>query len=482
MKLAHMAGALLVALGGLFMLAQDGRIVAAEDGSRVLDSYFLKGDRIQVSHAVKKDYEFLNYTYNGREYRRLSRADAARFDASKDVEAKRLGLYYRGRRVRTDVLWVTKVFSAFHWSGGVVVVAHTSRWHNLGQNDIGFIDPRTNTCRFTGFGHSPTRKTLDFLVPATMDSGGGRLALDVAMPERCHPREMFDVTVSLTNVSDVPIVVSDSLIEGLGLTYPDEKTGKKQNCHEMKYPDPSDMRGAGHSPLMPSERRETVVPLSRINDIESIYDRDRVSPEWATAFGGQGRRRMVFYWDGLLDPSDSGKITRLFCERVVDVVAQTIDTSRKDLALEVAVPERVPGLGKFDVRLSLANVSDRAILVPDNIADGLGEVRTVCFWRKPSGKKVRLKPRHKKSKGGEVVAYRENYSVKHPMLRIPYRDHCSPLLPGERREAVVSLSSWSVFPGLCHLEFYWDGLLDPDDRGHVSRFSTGKTVWVDVTK
>jgi hypothetical protein len=57
---------------------------------------------------------------------------------------------------------------------------------------------------------------------------------------------------------------------------------------------------AGIVPLMPLERRETMVPYV----VKSAH-----------AWQGydHGHYRVVFYWDGLLDPGDREKVSRFFC-------------------------------------------------------------------------------------------------------------------------------------------------------------------------
>jgi hypothetical protein len=425
----------------------------------------LKKNRIRSDdkyNAVVKDRFFLKYTYDGRDYRKLSRSETARFDAMQSIDIKRGGLYFGGRRVRTNVLWVTKVHSAYHWNGGVIVVARTSRsrWHYSGENDIGFIDPKANRCSFTTFfGPYPPMETPYFLVPVTIDTESRCLALDVAFPEKCYTNEMFDVAASLTNVSGRPIMVPDSLFEGIGL--------RAYGVHR-KTPDYLDDREVKSSLLMPFEKREFVIP----------FDKTMV-------FTLPNRYSVFFYWDGFLEPGARDVMSRFFCERRVEVTEPAIDTSSGDLLLEVTTPESVPRDGKFDVALSLTNASDRTILVPDSLGDGLGVVRIQEWVRDNKGRLFASTSKRRMQKfkklGNEVVYKPEQ--KKYPVLQVPYRGCCSPMLPNEKREAVVSFGAKYFFflsPG-SRVEFHWDGLLDPDDRGSVSRFAAAGR-WVDVAE
>jgi hypothetical protein len=465
---------LTIAMGGLSMPAQegfsdpDGRIVV-DDSVDVtpIDLYFLKNGkfRTDIWKVGDKDLFFtpyVNFVYEGRDYRKLSKAAAARYDAMDRVGVRRGGLYLDGKRVRTNVLWVAEVLAAYTWNGGVIVSARTSRWHPKGGVDIGFIGQRANRCRFSklmGGNFERAAKAPSFLVPVTMDAGGRDLALDVAFPEVCYANEAFDVTVSLTNASDRPIMVPDSLFEGLGLSH--------LNFH-WKYPGPDAQ--ARCSPLLPSEKRETVVPFGRI-----------VAHPWDefNAFRTAGRRDLYFYWDGFLEPGDVERMSRFFCEKRVDVVGRAVDASRRDLLLEVAAPEKVPRGGRFDVALALTNVSDVTVLVPDSLGDGLGAVWSHEYVRAPDGRREVAGTRRgrKLKKAGNEVGY-ECSHTNHPVFRSPYRASCSPLGPGERREGRASVGvSW---PGRRHrVEFHWDWLPDPDDGGRVARFSAGEK-WIEV--
>jgi hypothetical protein len=223
---------------------------------------------------------------------------------------------------------------------------------------------------------------------------------------------------------------------------------------------------------MPSERRAPVVPFGRIMAYHFGESK---------AFKSAGRPTLHFYWDGFLDPGDGERMSRLFCEKRVEVTGRAVDTSRGDLALEVVVPGRAPRGGRLDVVFALTNVSDRTILVPDSLEDGLGAVWTREYVMGPDGRRVAAGTRkgRKLKKAGSEVGYKSEQAER-PLLRFPYRASCSPLGPGERREGRATLRvSW---PGYRHrVEFYWDWLPDPDDRGRVARF-TASEKWIEVTE
>ena len=519
MRIIRIAAALLVALGGHSMPAQPtepgpGNVLLVQMNVLPPEMLYLKDNELRRGGYGSPYYEslemnraFVRYVFDGREYRKLSAPEVAQYDAMPNVEVRRGRLYYGGKRIRTNSLWVFRSKAAYHWNGGVALVANTSkrRMSPLGiflgcENETGFIDLATGRCRFRADVYKESGQLEpSILVPVTVDMDNKDLALDVAAPEKVYLNEVFDLAFTLTNRSGRTVSLPDTLAEGLGIVGGGSRLGLTEYATVLDWnwrgsflnrsdPDPvkdfhwvrnyytpfpykspeQDASRPLSDPLGPGESRGGAVTIGD-GDKRLFF---KLGPRW----------RVVCYWDGFLDPGDRGRMSRFLCERWVDVLEPAIDTSRKDLAMEVAVPERVPWSGKFDVRLSLANVSDRPVLVPDNIADGLGVVHVSYLQRARPGEDVwgrKRKPWHKNFHG-EVEE--QKHPTKHPKLRIPYRDHCSPLLPGERREAVVSLRSGSVFSGPSCLEFYWDGLLDPDDRGHVSRFSTGKTVWVDVTK
>jgi hypothetical protein len=305
------AAAALLALGGLLAPAKaEDRVPEATlaFSDRKWEMLLLENGKIRRDYKSFKWNQYSTYFYGGRSYRKLTEREVARLDAMHRVKVEKLGLYLDGRRVRTDVLWVTEVLSAHHWGGGVLVVARTSRsrWHKLGENDIGFIDPRANRCRFTRFLEDfPLFPGIpDFLAPVTIDASNGDLELDVAFPERFSMSDRFDFTVSLTNRSGAPVQAPDSLMEGFGMVRVRKlrRPPGEEAVDEvwMKRSEPP--TSPPSSPLGPRRTREFSVP----------FDADEM-PRWP------GRYRMVFYWDAFLDPDDGEKVSRFMCEKWVEV-------------------------------------------------------------------------------------------------------------------------------------------------------------------
>jgi hypothetical protein len=202
-----------------------------------------------------------------------------------------------------------------------------------------------------------------------------------------------------------------------------------------------------------------------------------------------GSYRVTFHWDGFLDPYDRGRMSRFLCERRVEVAEPAIDASNGDLVLEVDAPgtvsiegSRAPG--SVEVRVSLTNVSDRAVLVPDSLEDGFGAELKAEWFRSPDGRNLSYLTERERQKlidaGCEAVYLPSwDWHKKHPVAQVPYRASCSPLGPGERREAVFSLFKLHL-PHRFVLECHWDWLPDPDARGSVARFAA-KERPVEVT-
>jgi hypothetical protein len=203
------------------------------------------------------------------------------------------------------------------------------------------------------------------------------------------------------------------------------------------------------APLMPSGKREAMACYVVGANM------------WPGASPPLGRLRVVFYWDGFLDPDDGETMSRFFCERWVEVVERAIDKSNRDLVLDVAVTERLSRKGKIEVALALTNVSGRTLLVPDTLGDGIGALMRVQGF-------------------SEHGLYGPIY---HPFFQAPYRASCSPLGPGGRREGRVTLDAWRLFlwTGRIPIVFHWDWLPDPDDRGRVARFTAGER-WIEVVE
>jgi len=506
-----------LALTGPTMPAQEN--AAAEDRIPVLDKLSPAKFLYLKDGEIRSDLETRNYmstsltlmytvNYRGRDYRKMSRAEVARFDAMPKVEVRRYGLYFDGRKIKTNSWRVYKVHAAYHWNGGVLVVAETSKgrysFPEPCATEIGFLDLGTHLCKFARFYRMVylTPAIPDFLVPITIDASNGDLKLDVGMPDRVYRHEAFDLTVSVTNNSGGPVQVPLPLTDGLGVDLIKEDSARPPTGIKRPYGEDILPRGCAPDPapvtLAPGESVTATVPTG--------------VGAFVTTFR-PGRMHIVFYWDALLDPSDREKMTRLTCERWLDLIeSPPVDTTSRNLALEVSAPAsvsfsenytyfeywrskfgsdhgKVHAGGTFEVKVAVTNVSGRTILVPDDLGDGLGVVRLRPVYRLRDGTVIRSYS-HRDERGLRTISVETLYEPsleRRPAVRFPYAASCSTLAPGATRETTVRFDPlrtfiWMYVGRRYPMTFVWDCLLDPDDREHVSRFSTGKTVWVEVTK
>jgi len=496
--MAHFRAILLclIALTGQTMPAQENAApeerVAIFDGSYPTRLIYLENGRPKTDHKkVQTKNWHLEYTYNGRDYRMMSRSEVVSFDAMPKVEVRRHRLYFDGREIKTNAWRVYEIRSAHYWNGGVLLTASTSKGISFPESyrtEIGFLDPNTCMCRFTPVSTYIVRP--EFITPVTIDTSREDIVLDVVMPDRVYRHEAFDLTVSVTNNSGGPVRVPLPLADGLGVGLASKKDVTKPPEHITRlYGEDILPRGG-----TPDPAPVTLAP--RENVTATIH----TGVSALTTDSPHSRFRLAFQWDALLDPNDRERMTRLACERWLDVIeSPLVDTTSRDLALEVSAPAGVSfsenyeylkrwrsqhtgqhGMvhaeGAFKVKVAITNVSNRIILVPDDLGDGLGVVRLRPAYRD-----------ERRIKATSVGGLYEPSLVRRPAVRFPYAASCSPLAPGVTREMMVRFDPnrtfwWMSIDERYPLTFVWDGLLDPDDREHVSRFSTGKTVWVEVTK
>ena len=452
--------------------------------------------------------------YYGRDYRRMSRSEVSSFDAMPKVQVRRHRLYFDGREIKTNAWRVYEVRAAYYWNGGVLLGASTSRgvWSLGGylrfigpsENELGFIDLGAGTCKFNVIDWSHYRPKLSFITPVTIDASRGDLKLDVGVPDRVYSHEVFDLAVSVTNNSSEPVQVPLPLADGLSVALGAEEKPLggmsmlySENIFLRSSPDPAPVT------LAPGESVAAAVP-TRPSALTYGY----TSP-------GPKRTRLLFQWDALLDPGDRERMTRLATREMwLDTLeSPQVDTSSRDLLLEVSAPASLSfdltsltnawlggrrGLdngkvydgGTFEVKVAVTNVSGRTILVPHDLGDGLGVVYMCpAAYRMRDGTVISSfhTRDEERLRAASVEVIRKPYMVRRPAVRFPYVASCSPLAPGATRETMVAFDPLRLFHPFTgdsrySMTFVWDCLLDPDDREHVSRFSTGKTVWVDVTK
>jgi hypothetical protein len=140
----------------------------------------------------------------------------------------------------------------------------------------------------------------------------------------------------------------------------------------------------------------------------------------------------------------------------VFIVPVKINESNKDLQLSVKIPKKISLDERFECAISLKNVSNKTLLVPENLWDGLG--------------------------------IRDRLHKKVPEMAKKAENRHMPLKPSETHTTTVTLEPRSLFlrfsfeqwPYKSDVSFFWDGFLNPDDPSEMSRFVSEETV-VEVT-
>jgi hypothetical protein len=152
-------------------------------------------------------------------------------------------------------------------------------------------------------------------IPNQIDTTNTDLVLNVKIPKRFCEWEKYNCTISLTNRSSKPILVPNSLFEGLGVTYeysnPKDKEDQPGIRRTRKFPILPETLLSKSTLLMPSETRESTVI---IGDYDIFYNILEVG-----MIGNSAPIIIHFYWDGLLDPNNNKKITRFTCDVPVEV-------------------------------------------------------------------------------------------------------------------------------------------------------------------
>jgi hypothetical protein len=385
-------------------------------------------------------YNYKNYLYNGRIYRKLSPHESKQFDAMPKTRAAGGKLYFDGKEIKTNAK-VKYVYCAHYWNEGVIVVAETSlpKFYEEAREQIGFLDLQTGECNFVIPSAKSNELFPDFMVPVTIDTGNKDLRLDVAMPKTFSVHDRVECVISITNVSGKAILVPENLYDGLGICL-------------YKIPDLSEKPWNRRVPLEPSETRTSAVML----EAQSICS-------------VPGKRKFTFYWDGLLNPGSSSEISRFVCEeKTVELTGHelaTIDGSNKGLVFDVKAPLAVTVLDEFDCIVSLKNVSGKPILVPDNL---LSWLRVSSYYR---------------IKKQKIDASSDGPLHRYPKLFIEPRKYTM-LMPSETRESVLTLKAMDFiyfrfgppYAKQRGLVFTFDTFLDPENPSELTRFTAERLM------
>ena len=282
---------------------------------------FLNKGRPAVVNVHISDGEFLSVFFQDRDYRKLLPEEVEQLDAISKIEIKAGDLFFENNKIKTNVSRVLSVWSAHYWNEGVIIAARISdepfpseRYHN---SALGFINLGTNTCKFStpyidGYSKTIEPTVLDFFVPCQITRTNNDIVFDIKIPRiiyKIDRLQKIDCTVSLTNVSNHSILIPDSIVDNLGIT-PFECNPYGKNWMEMekrlymsvKIPEMFSLNIDNSSLLLPSETRESMVTVN-LPDSFSAHS-----------------YRIVFYWDGFLNPADKNEMSRFVSEKFVPVL------------------------------------------------------------------------------------------------------------------------------------------------------------------
>jgi hypothetical protein len=458
-----------------------------------------------------KDDEGVNYFRDDKHYRKLFPHEIKQFDAISKIKIENGKLYFDGKRIKTGRVRIRDVESAYYWDGGVVVLAYVKKpWTLLFFGySIGFIDLQKSKCKFSAPNWKAARGDINilpsFIVPTTMNVLEARqrheaikshyppniklthdeqmsafyksyfppntdLTFDVQVPEEISLDETLNCVLTLTNNTNRPIPVPESLLDGLVLRrWYDQNPFNIRKYRRYTY---SETTNKGHI-LQPDETKETVVAFQVRDMFHFLKDPIPLV-----------RYIISFHWCGAVNPDDPREFSWFTAVKKVQVTDNNpyqIDTTSTDLELNVSIPKRIGEWEKPNCTISLTNKSDKPILVPDSLFEGLGI----------SYEYVRL-PRARKAKSGI-------HTRKHPLFPEALLSKSTPLMPSETRESTVMLGADIVaklavyfdhqgayidfiYPMHLVFHFNWDGLLDPNDNKKITRFTCDVPVevyWTD---
>jgi hypothetical protein len=495
------------------ILDRSVRALVLVEGKLTTDS----NETIRIIPNFGKNKAFGDYLYNGKVYRKLSPYERNQFDAMPKIKLDRGKLYFDGIEIKTTpkkVLWIK---SARYWNGGVIIFGLASKGTRFGKLGVGFINLQSYECSFMLFSAkgSTSGTSPEFLVPVTINPSNEDLLFDVDIPKKISMNSRFDCTIKLTNVSEKDILLPDDLYDGLGInrvtiqredgppdgplsvfsmlsdrgffsaqaaegTPPSNKhpggplpdvsrwdfffTARFPEGYPLnkKSPDLAEKPGSTYSPLRPSETRSTTVTF----DPKLLFLRHR-----------ERMRTAVFFWEGFLVPGDRDKLSRFACKKTMEVddsppFVINIKAEHAGLAFDVRVPNEGNSGDIFDVVVTLTNVSDKPVLVPDSLLTGLRIIDLENITER---------------KRGFIEHYatdiKNEFILRHcyPKLLVAPKTKSTPLMPYETRESI--LTNYPENPlfffyskGDHRLLFTWDDCLDPDDQSTRTQFAIEKQV------
>ena len=142
----------------------------------------------------------------------------------------------------------------------------------------------------------------------------------------------------------------------------------------------------------------------------------------------------------------------------------TVAMANEDIKFDVKLPLKISIKKQLKYTISFTNKSKKSILTPDFLLGGMG----LFYWYKVYD-----------DLGNHIMP---DLIYEYNMSNIALKNKPTPLQPGKTRNDVDSLETKSFFPkpGRYRIVFYWEGFLDGNTEGELSRFSCEK--WITVTK
>jgi hypothetical protein len=375
-----------------------------------------------------------------------------------------------GKQVSAKTVKVRDVKQALYLNGGVFVEAHVDRAFSLFHGyAIGFIDLQKNECIFTleSFHNDRVRSAginLAFIVPTSLNTSNTDLLLDVQVPDEISRHETLDCVLTLTNNSNRPIVVPCSLLDSLVITEFYENTQYvfgdviHNPHHAEKYFTYSETSGNDTNILLPSETKKAILAFQARDIFRS----------WGKPY----RSRLLFQWHGLINSDNPTELCRFTIEKPInvnDIDPYLIDNTNTDLLLDVKISESFGNPKKLNCTISLTNKSNKPVLVPNSLFEGLG----ITQWNLNYDAYItRFSERFPKSTPAPRY-----HTIKYPIFPEALQTKSTILMPSQTRESIVLIPERVIFSYTdATLQFYWDGLLDPDDNKKISRFTCNTVI------
>jgi hypothetical protein len=290
-----------------------------------LQTYYKIFDKLSTYKGdLRIGKTFGDYFFLGNIYRKLSPYERLQLDAMTKIRVEHGKLYFDGIEINTNEKNVVRIDSAYYWKGGILVggeVILGGRKSHNSQEDA-FINLQTNECHFTrpnnklGGGNS----AKDFLVGVTINTQNKFLLFEVNMPEKVSKDERIEYSIKLTNVSKNAVLLPDDLYEGLGISRICDSMTECLDASDAASLDLSETRfwrdGYSRFEKLPDLTEKPERPYSLLKPSETRSAKVTLKRELLPS---SHKLQILFFWDGLLNPSDRNEITRFACQKIIEV-------------------------------------------------------------------------------------------------------------------------------------------------------------------